>query len=119
MHMLVLAWAATWFVVIVPAHQRGVVTIPGAPGAPGAERPAASCASCCESEGDTPPGKSDDPVRRCAVCHIVAKLDVPPAIEWFSPRLGRVHCLPIDSPAEVFAMDAPRTIQGRAPPAIT
>ncbi|QNN22893.1 hypothetical protein HED60_11645 [Planctomycetales bacterium ZRK34] len=108
LQIFILAWAVAWFVAIVPAHQRGAVVVPGA------EPAAASCDSCCESGGKSRP---DDPVQRCAVCHIVAKLDVPPAVELFTPRLGVVEYLRIVLCCDVEAPESMLTIQGRAPPA--
>jgi len=113
-HIAVLTWATAWFVGIVPAHQRGRVTVPG-------ESPdtAAAVDACCSSTCDDPAsqdGDSKDPVRQCAVCHIVAKLDIPPTLDLFTPRLGLIDVLPPAAIASLFDRDAPRVVDGRAPP---
>jgi hypothetical protein len=77
-----------WFTLVVPAHQRGQIRLPGAD---------LVQSSCCHAKTartcDTPtpagergePGDRDDPVRDCAVCHLVAKLTTPEPLVFTLP----------------------------------
>jgi hypothetical protein len=88
---LVLAFTCLWFGVLLPVHQRGRITLPGAC----AEAAAASLApqhACCPTTGgehkpaDAPPAGPDS--RACAVCYYIATLDLPPTmgLEIAPPR---------------------------------
>lgn len=75
----VLAFVSVWFTLVVPAHSRGTVHLPGRDSAAGAAGD--SCGSCCpktatpaqDTDSDHP-RRPTDPVRCCAVCQLAMKL---------------------------------------------
>jgi hypothetical protein len=107
---------AVWFAVVIPAHERGEVALPGTQGSGGGD-------SCCpvKPADDGPPchddGSDRDPVRRCALCQFVGTLDVaaPLIIDLPPAQLVALHneYRPVD-PAAACPF-GPH--QSRAPPA--
>lgn len=91
-----LVWLSLWFGVIMPGHQRGAIAPPG-------EQPQVSKShSCCSMTGrptaearqpnanekDTPAKRAPGGAGHCAVCYLIATLNVPPAIDFGLERLG-------------------------------
>src|SRR5688572_23818410 len=78
LRIAVLAQACWWFGLYVPVHQRGAIPIDTG-------RQSESVQGCCVGHDnqvpDDPAQRPDDPVRRCAVCYLTAKLDVPPTLD--------------------------------------
>jgi hypothetical protein len=122
--LAILAWTTAWFVFVVPAHQRGAIRVDGGTG----ETAAQSCesdaesGSCC-ARGNPSPGEpskpaSDDPVRCCAICKVVAKYGGPEAgvvgPVGLSPVVRMVCERPVDRPvASCVGPD-----RSRAPPIV-
>ena len=77
---VVLAFTCAWFGVLLPVHQRGRITLPGA--CADASALTAPSHGCCpapgHTPGDAPPAAPDS--RACAVCYYIATLDLPPAL---------------------------------------
>ena len=72
---LILLWAVAWFGLIVPIHNRGQIRLDEAD-------VGGCCHKSCASEtdpSDQAPVSPEDPVGHCAVCFLVAHLDVPAA----------------------------------------
>jgi hypothetical protein len=87
----VLLWAALWFGLVVPFHQRGQIGLPGPSGKAGmGDRAASPSASCCPPKRGEPSSPECQETRKskparpsagsCAVCFLVAQLDAPPAV---------------------------------------
>ena len=110
-----------WFTIIVPAHQRGAIRLPGSDA-----QPAAAPGSCCSKttasgcHGDPADSESEDPgdpVRSCAVCHLVAKLSTPDVFIMPLPAAEPIAALPVAAPAEPGGTDFISPRRSRAPPA--
>lgn len=86
LRILLVAWAVWWFTWFVPAHQRGAIEVPGAEA--GASSGCCAPPAAAEAEPHCPPPDERDPVRRCAVCDLVTKLDGPPEVVFTAPPLG-------------------------------
>ncbi|MEM7625442.1 MAG: hypothetical protein AAF333_07435 [Planctomycetota bacterium] len=114
-----LLWVVGFFVVFMPAHRRGVVTLPGADHAVAGEdgEPvAAACPLCTTAAADGEPLPADAPVN-CVVCHLKAGLDVPPNIILAPAFIDELDFLLADitpHPSPLFASQT--TLHGRAPP---
>ena len=97
MHWAILIWATLWFGLILPAHPRGAVRIPGAPMA---------CEDCASQpmggDSDSPCHEDKkDPVGCCAVCHWVGKIDVV-YVEFFTPApLGLIERLELACDSQI------------------
>lgn len=110
--LLLALFATAWFAVIMPAHQRGQIRLPGA----------AETASCCAAKSPTPghcgdeSQKDGDPVRSCAVCHLVAKLSPPVALIIPLPEPEPVAELTLTTPADPDCAADLRPQRSRAPP---
>lgn len=128
-HWGLIAFAAMWFGIIVPGHQRGSVVLPGyAQAIEGRSneqeggRPSDACEigkarSCCERPADGSPAPVD-PVEKCAICYLVATLSVPPVVDLSLPLTDRVGLLPdIDPTFEPTPVFLP-TYDSRGPPAL-
>lgn len=109
----ILLWSV-WFGLIIPGHQRGIVALPGTQQASG-ECPVLGGdsvqASCCKSQ----PGRGD-PVRHCAICKLVAMLDIPAAVNNDVPPLGLVGLADPVAPIAVYPPSTVSVHTGRAPP---
>jgi hypothetical protein len=115
-----------WFGVIVPGHRRGIVPLPGYEAAdsccssPPTEQ-SDSRPSCCPTDDEASPASSpddrpDDPVKRCAICYIVAMLNVPPAIDFVDPPSALLQYLPALKNTTFFTVASLLRFHGRAPP---
>lgn len=90
-----LLFEALWLNVIVPGHQRGIVSLPGT-ACPNCA-PSEPVEPCCADEKPAPkecpiPG---DPAKQCAICHFAAMLTIPPPIDLSAPSLGLLEFLPV------------------------
>ena len=87
---LVLGFAALWFNVVLPVHQRGRITL----GVGGTPEPASH--ACCTTSHQTAPKSSKGhcpapdsrPSGPCAVCYYMAGLCTPPPVIAVEQRLG-------------------------------
>ena len=117
----VLLWAAIWFGLVVPFHQRGQIGLPGQRSGTGS--PAASC--CARAEGEAAPAgchesRKTKPARpspgTCAVCFMVAQLDVPPAVTEAPVALDTLEILNENTPLSPSLARGYEPYLGRAPP---
>lgn len=131
-HAGMLVWAVAFFVFISPGHTRGYIEYqvaslvrPAQAGAVAGDpacEPGGACfvagRSCCRGGAPAGDGPRRPPMpKRCAICEIIAKLDVPqPWIiyEHFFASLGVIAPRRGES---LFDYRAPQPFAGRAPPA--
>jgi len=113
--ILTLAWTCLWFVLIVPAHQRGQISLDLRV----AGDEVAATASCQGHCHDAPAESGDDapePANHCAVCEIVAKLDLPVTIDLTLPPAGLADLLPLATPEAPYVVRHRAATRDRAPP---
>lgn len=132
LHILMLLWLATWFVVVVPLHQRGAIARPGMGGTKGDSCCSKSSESAkvveaelrsCHTTNATAAAKQTekpskgDPVQRCAVCYIVATSTPPVFIDITVPELGLLEEIALLSPVHrIITAEFWPVVLGRAPP---
>lgn len=137
LRILLLAIFGLWFGVIVPGHERGVITVPGF-------MPACHEASCEESAGfaeATPmPACGGCPIearakakecrekesrekdskrqraQHCAVCQSVGVLGAPVVILFAPPTVELIGCLPLPAYQSVTGIDSADLTRSRGPP---
>jgi hypothetical protein len=118
--ILCLCFTTLWFVVLVPAHQRGAIPVPG----DGAAHVMSCCAGGTDSsrthasrDGKQSPAGPERSSHSCAVCQFIAGLDVPPPLVIDAPplRLAPLGDAPRPSQSVPFLIDV-TPIQERAPP---
>lgn len=112
-----LLWICLWYGLIVPAHQRGQITLPGA----------TISTSCCANKAitgeskapcapSTPAAPSEERIRACFVCYIVGVTQPAPEFRFTPPPS---YLLAEIEPAPFLALSgidlAPLT-RGRDPP---
>jgi hypothetical protein len=122
--ILLLVFEAFFLNVVVPAHTRGVVTLPGT-GPDGAGAPYAR-ARCCTSHR-SPAGNGDRDGRdnaptperqsRCAVCFFAASLSTPPAFEDLLEPHGPCDVAAVPALRGLVARHVLLPYDGRGPPA--
>ena len=115
-----LLWICLWYGLIVPAHQRGQITLPGA----------TISASCCANKAATgeskqpcapgtpgsPAAPSEERIRACFVCYIVAVTQPAPEFRFTPPPS---YLLAEIEPAPFLALagiDLTPPSRGRDPP---
>ncbi len=120
--VLVIAWMLSFLLGIGPGHTRGVVqlSLNGA-------RPAAASLSCdapvvsslrsCCANTDAP-GGPPKPAGHCAICKIIATLDVPPTLLRAVPVLVGLFAAADRLSDATITHDFDRAAPGRAPPAL-
>lgn len=119
LNIAALLWATWWFVYFAPMHQRGAVQVAGPDPA---AAPAKAEHSCCATDrpASSPPQEAPErnPSSRCAVCYLVAGLDIPPTLVLDVPELGLLRLLPTPPLTDqVASVDRLLLRHGRAPPA--
>lgn len=119
--ILFLSFLCLWFGVIVPGHERGQIKLPGTPDV-------SAVKSCCAMRGgslvmmdftsdpDRKPKPTREDQKRCAMCQLIATLQVahPPRLILFKMGL-----LAITPPQRSMGVSHPAycgSICGRAPP---
>jgi hypothetical protein len=117
---LVLCFATLWFGVLVPVHNRGEITLPGA------EKSCHAAAKACCATGARLPdaGAHDpncpDPASRpsgpCAVCFFISGLHAPPPVTVVVTRLGLVGSHDSPVPQDLPARRVTLPFHNRAPP---
>ena len=114
----VLCFAALWFGVLVPVHNRGQIAVPGS-GRPCHSTAAASCHH--RGPGQTP-GPAPDPTPKrgsaCAVCFFIAGLDTPPPVTTVEHLFGLAADGPVAEPAFPTTARIVLPFHSRAPPAV-
>ena len=115
-----LLWVIGFFVVFIPAHRRGVVTLPGneyTTANAATQQVSAACPLCTTMKSEGQPLPADAPVN-CSVCHLKAGLDLPTAIVLAPSFVEELDFLLGDSVASDAPLFASQiTLHGRAPPA--
>ena len=116
----VLAFAAFWFGVYLPGHERGVIQLPGRADNCHASGSAASGKSCCPSAKEsTKPGAPDAPKRgNCAVCFHMTMLGT---TAWFIVSLPDSQLLSTLAPTpyrQMCELACVFTSRARDPPVI-
>ena len=111
-----LLWLGLWFAVIVPAHQRGQIVIPGT------DKTVVFTASCCASRQTPVPGSRHTPgpsparIANCAICHLAARTDLPTVIHLDLPPLGFIGILPCFPPINPESARFTPLSRDRGPP---
>jgi len=116
------AYLFFWFGIVVPGHQRGIVTVDGTPNA-------SECCCCCQtssanqSPSKTPtdsqaPGNPTNPAGHCAICYFAAHLTVPPPVDFSLAPLGLVARVRDAVVKDCVARIVLTPYDGRGPPAV-
>lgn len=103
---LVLAFTCAWFGVLAPVHQRGVVQLPGS-------SPAKDCCTTKPKHGDTAPVRNTG---NCAVCHLIATLDLPSTTDLSVGVLQLVEIARTPTPQPAFVAPRHPPFYSHAPP---
>jgi len=110
--LALLVFQAIWLVIILPAHTRGTVTVPGSDNA----RP-----SCCQpstrngkSSGKAP---ADDRAARCAICFFAARIAPPAVIDLSPPPHSFLHLVQWTDSSRCDQDELRLGFDTRAPPA--
>jgi hypothetical protein len=107
LRVALLSFVTIWFGLIVPGHRRGQIVLPG------------SSRACCAkpSTGNTPERQVPLPDRgTCAVCHFMAMLDMPGAVQWDVPPMGLAWMGVVGKPQPVILAELHSASQERGPP---
>jgi len=126
LRVLVLAWLGWWFGVFAPGHERGRFSLPGmkpdacCPGeaAPKTEVADASCHDEPADHSSSPAKQGGDPVARCAVCYVSARLQTPVDIAFDPPSFTLLAILPVLEAASLEGIDIRIPTDARGPPAV-
>ncbi|HEX4792545.1 MAG TPA: hypothetical protein VH370_02070 [Humisphaera sp.] len=107
----VLIFAALWFGVLLPVHTRGQIALPGDQSA--CEQAHSCCASSHEGH-PTPdaPRKSHS----CAVCYLIATLDLPAPMTVNAPPPTLAGLVRRDTPRRIVSHTPLLTCSERGPP---
>ena len=107
--IFVLLFAAVWFGVVVPGHQRGAISFPGS---------AVSTADLPPCHQKKLPKSPTSPAKpaQCVICTLAAMTSPPPAIEAV-PELSYRESLVVPAPEVSFALHIPLPFSERGPPA--
>lgn len=104
-----IAFTFAWFGMLVPAHDRGRIQLPGLPAA--GEH--SCCATAAHKKSDPAPVKNTG---NCAVCYFIATLDLPPAFELGIEPLALAAIENAPQPAAVVPAGPSLTYRSRGPP---
>lgn len=123
-----LLWVCLWYGVIVPLHQRGQITLPGATistsccankeegtaqGEQAVCRPATAAKGAKTSKHSEP---SEEQIRACLVCYIVAVTQPAPDFHFTPPAVHELAEL-VPTPFLALAgVDLTPALRGRDPP---
>ncbi|HAI12671.1 MAG TPA: hypothetical protein DCM28_13270 [Phycisphaerales bacterium] len=119
--ILFLSFLCLWFGIIVPGHQRGQIKLPGGTGK-------SVVNSCCAMRGGTltqldftcptneKPKPSREDQKRCAMCQLIATLQVAtPPLLTLAP-MGLLAITPPQKAVDISSPGFAGPILGRAPP---
>ena len=127
LRLFVLLFSAVWFGVLMPVHPRGRIPVPG-------DRRAATCceteachvADSCNAKGGEASGGRDGkgprhsapagPYRSCAVCQLIATLDLPTPVQFAPPPSGLAGPVLPERPPVLVRPDMVPTCTERGPP---
>jgi hypothetical protein len=106
-----LIFVAVWFGVIVPGHRRGQIALAG-------WQP--SCCAVPKAIHGVSPSKDQPtcPPAACAVCHLLATLDLPTAVQLDVPPLGFITLAAHAARPNCFIADQPSLRFDRGPPVV-
>lgn len=115
--LVMIAFTAVWFGVVLPGHERGVITVPSSTNNE-------SCGSCeseshCAVDSDPAGDKSlpqNTPASRCAICKFIGTLDLPVLVTLTSPVSEQIAVLNWAAPKAVCVLAPIEQTSGRAPP---
>jgi len=107
----VLIFTALWFGVLLPVHTRGQIALPGD------ESACEQAHSCCAANNPTRstpdvPKKSHS----CAVCYLIATLDLPAPLTISAPPPALVGLVRRDEPRQIVSHTPLLTCSERGPP---
>jgi len=120
----VLLWVVGFFVVFVPAHRRGIVTLStgqvalasGVSDQKVSSKPYCPLCMPWSSADGSKPAPADAPAG-CAICHLKANLDLPPTIALAPALVAEleflIRCLDL---LELSLLSSQHGLRGRAPP---
>jgi len=123
--LAVLVWITVWFVLIVPAHNRGAIKTPGNNAdTAGARQPVISAGGCamCKAplgEPDEPDGEDSPapaPGGDCAICYINAVITIPPPVVLIPPVVEVQRAVNVATPQSPHCTRPPLPIVERGPP---
>lgn len=119
-HAMVTLWMLAFLLIIGPGHTRGIVqlgntTVAAAPEASFATPTMSAGRSCCRGGSDRPDGPTP-PQGKCAICQIIATLDLPAPMVWAAPPAERLGDPPAETSDRVTAHAHALRLSGRAPP---
>lgn len=104
-----LLFVVAWFGVMVPGHRRGQIVLAGCQKA------------CCDPFNKTPSGpnhESPPQPAACAVCHLIAALDLPTPVQLHVPPLAFVRPVEFCPPSSPFDTEIQFTCYERGPPVV-
>ena len=113
-----LVFQTLWLNVIVPGHQRGVVSLPGEAQS---SCHAAAARPCCGSGhpgGPNKSGKPGDPALHCAICYFAARVTPTPPIVFAPEPLRLLEVLNPEAAPARAAIPFILSYDGRAPPRV-
>jgi hypothetical protein len=112
------AYLLFWFGIVVPGHQRGIVTVDGTPNA-------SECCCCqttpvAQSTSKTPADSPApaNPAGHCAICYFAAHLTVPPPVDFSLAPLGLVARVREAVIKDMVARIVLTPYDGRGPPVV-
>lgn len=124
LRILLLAIFGLWFGIIVPGHERGVITVPGfKPACHGTscddvQADAAKARACGDCPTDSRSKESQrERARHCAVCQSVGVLGTPVVILFAPATVELIGCLPLPAYQSVAGIDLSDLTRSRGPPA--
>ena len=114
--LALVAFQFLWLNIIVPGHQRGIVSLPGTQ-CEACETPAAPPArACCAHHPKTPPAVPLDKANHCAICFFAARLSPAIAVDFTHPPLRMIARLDAPLAPLIHSPEFAFTYHGRAPP---
>ena len=123
--LAVLVWITVWFVLIVPAHNRGAIKTPGNNAQTAdARQPVISADGCarCKAplgEPDEPDGEESpapSPSGDCAICYINAVITIPPPVVLIPPVVVVQRAVNVATPQSPHCIRPALPIDERGPP---
>ncbi len=115
--ILFILYQAIFLNIVLPGHTRGSITLTGK--SDNALQSSAAGCSCCVRKNDRTQ-KSNAPTPRdranCAICHLAARITLPPTISFSLSPLGLVETLALPAPVHFDAFQFIPIYDGRGPP---
>ena len=122
LRILMLAFVALWFGMVLPGHERGIVKLPGLDKASASDAAScetrSSCHTCCPTESGTGDSSTSPDSGHCAICYLIGVLDVPVAISFTLPDPQLLDCLSPAMRQSVAAVAMLDVTRERGPPRV-